>query len=356
VTPRALQHVLVTGGCGFIGSNFIRHLLVQPDFHGRVVNVDALTYAGNPANLAGLDAGERYRFEHADVCDATALRRIFATHEIDTVVHLAAETHVDRSILDPATFFRTNASGTLALLEVARAAWKDRHDVHFHHVSTDEVYGSLGPSGHFLETSRYAPRSPYAASKAAADHLVRAHGHTYGLSTTISSCSNNYGPYQFPEKLIPLMILRMLEGESLPVYGDGGHVRDWLYVEDHAHALWTLLRAAPSGGTWNVGGGNEWRNVDLVHLLCDLVAARTGRDPSALRALVRHVQDRPGHDRRYALDCAKIERDLDWTPAHDFAAGLEATVDWYLAHLGWVDAVRDGSYRTWIETNYGARS
>ena len=353
---RKLKNVMVTGGAGFIGSNFIRYLFAQPEFKGRVVNVDALTYAGNPANLADLDVGQRYVFERADIRDGERIRALFPTYDIDTVVHLAAESHVDRSIVGPGDFVTTNIVGTFHLLEAARAAWGQRRDVLFHHVSTDEVYGSLGATGVFVETTPYDPRSPYSASKASADHLVRAYAHTYGLPTTLSNCSNNYGPYQFPEKLIPLMILNMLEGKPLPVYGDGSNVRDWLYVTDHAAALWTIIQQGPAGGTWNVGGENEWRNVDLVRHLCAVVADQTGRAPEALLSLIAFVKDRPGHDQRYAIDCTRIKQDLGWKPAHDFATGLDETVAWYLAHMDWVDAVRSGAYRTWIETNYGDRS
>jgi dTDP-glucose 4,6-dehydratase len=352
---RVPTNLLVTGGCGFIGSNFVRYVFERPEFRGRLVNLDALTYAGNPANLADLRMGDRYVFVHGDVRDEATLRRVFADHGIDTVVHLAAESHVDRSILGPANFVTTNIVGTFHLLEAARAAWAGRSDVRFHHVSTDEVFGSLGPTGVFTETSPYDPRSPYSASKASSDHLVRAYGHTYGLPTSISNCSNNYGPYQFPEKFIPLMLLNMLEGKPLPVYGDGSNVRDWLYVRDHAVALWAVVCRGGVDETWNVGGGNEWRNIDLVHLLCDIVAEQTGRDAAALRSLVRYVTDRPGHDRRYAIDAAKIRRELDWVPQHDFASGLRETVRWYLAHRDWVDAVRSGEYRTWIEANYAVR-
>jgi dTDP-glucose 4,6-dehydratase len=356
MSQRALENVLVTGGAGFIGSNLIRFLLARPDFQGRLVNVDALTYAGNLANLEGLPSGERYVFEHVDIRDPDALRRVFSSYDIDTVVHLAAESHVDRSIVEPGAFVTTNIVGTFHLLEAARTAWKGRDDVLFHHVSTDEVYGSLGATGLFVETTAYDPRSPYSASKASSDHLVRAYAHTYGLPTTISNCSNNYGPYQFPEKLIPLMILNMLEGKPLPVYGDGSNVRDWLYVTDHACALWTILQGSDAAETWNVGGENEWKNIDLVRTLCDLVADRAGRDASSLHDLIHFVKDRPGHDRRYAIDCSKLKDGLGWAPDHDFAAGLAATVDWYLEHMDWVQGVRSGAYRTWIETNYGSRS
>lgn len=356
MTDRALANVLVTGGAGFIGSNFIRYLFDQSDFGGRVVNVDALTYAGNPANLDGLDVGPRYVFVHADIRDEARMRALFDEYEIDTVVHLAAESHVDRSIVGPGDFVTTNIVGTFSLLEAARAAWADRTDVVFHHVSTDEVFGSLGATGHFVETTPYDPRSPYSASKASSDHLVRAYAHTYDLPVTVSNCSNNYGPYQFPEKLVPLMILNMLEGRPLPVYGDGSNVRDWLFVTDHAAALWDILRAGRAGGTWNVGGLNEWRNIDLVHHLCDVVGELSGRDPEALRGTIEFVKDRPGHDQRYAIDCAKIGSELGWEPAHDFAAGLRETVAWYLDHMDWVADVRSGSYRSWIQTNYENRT
>jgi dTDP-glucose 4,6-dehydratase len=350
---RPLANLLVTGGAGFIGSNFVRYLFGRADFQGRVVNVDALTYAGNPANLADLAVGDRYRFVHADIRDEAAMRRVFSEHAIDTVVHLAAESHVDRSIVGPGAFVTTNIVGTFVLLEAARAAWRDRADVLFHHVSTDEVYGSLGATGAFVETTPYDPRSPYSASKASSDHLVRSYAHTYGLPTTISNCSNNYGPYQFPEKLIPLMILNMLEGKPLPVYGDGSNVRDWLYVTDHASAIWAILRGSPVGETWNVGGENEWKNIDLVRSLCDLVAEAAGRDPQALKGLVRFVKDRPGHDRRYAIDCSKIESELAWSARESFESGMRKTVQWYLDNQAWVEGVTTGEYRKWVERHYG---
>jgi dTDP-glucose 4,6-dehydratase len=355
MSRRTLSNLLVTGGAGFIGSNLIRYLLGQPGFGGRIVNADALTYAGNPASLADLDTDARYHFEHVDIRDTERIPALFARHEIDTVVHLAAESHVDRSIVGPGDFVSTNVVGTCNLLDAARHAWAGRDDVLFHHVSTDEVYGSLGPTGRFVETTPYDPRSPYSASKAASDHLVRAYGHTYGLPITISNCSNNYGPCQFPEKLIPLMILNMLENQPLPVYGDGSNVRDWLYVTDHAAALWAILQRGPAGRTWNVGGGNEWTNLDLVRHLCDVVAEQAGRDAEALRALIRFVTDRPGHDHRYAIDSTRIREELGWSPAHDFAAGLRETVAWYLERMDWVESVRSGAYRAWIETNYGQR-
>ena len=355
---RTLTSVLVTGGAGFIGSNYIRHLFGAPGFKGRVINADALTYAGNPLNLAGLDAGDRYAFERVDIRDAEEVTRLFAEYRVDTVVHFAAESHVDRSILGPADFVTTNIVGTFTLLEAARAAWGeggvlgDREDVLFHHVSTDEVFGSLGATGAFTEQTPYDPRSPYSASKASSDHLVRAYHHTYGLPVTISNCSNNYGPYQFPEKLIPVMILNMLEGKSLPVYGDGANVRDWLYVTDHAEAVQAIVERGRTGETYNIGGENEWTNLDLVHRLCAEVATQAGAPAERYLGLIKFVPDRPGHDKRYAIDCGKVKSELGWTQSHDFAGGLAETVAWYLANTEWVDTVRSGEYREWIARNY----
>ena len=278
--------------------------------------------------------------------------RVFERCEIDAVVHFAAESHVDRSIFGPRDFVNTNVVGTLTLLEAARAAWKDRRDVLFHHVSTDEVYGSLGAQGLFVETTPYSPRSPYSASKAASDHLVRAYHHTFGLPITVSNCSNNYGPYHFPEKLIPLMILNMLEGKNLPVYGEGENVRDWLYVEDHASAIWAIMTSAAAGETYNVGGDTEWRNIDLVRRLCEIVSEETGTKTSSYTSLIRFVPDRPGHDQRYAIDCTKIKRELGWKRAYGFEDGLRSTVKWYLKNPEWVQSVRSGEYRRWIEMNY----
>jgi dTDP-glucose 4,6-dehydratase len=354
IPVRNFHCVLVTGGAGFIGTNFIRYLFERPEFCGRIINLDKLTYAGNPANLADLAAerGERYQLERVDVCDADALRSTFTRNEIDAVVHFAAESHVDRSILGPREFMETNVMGTFTLLEAARAAWKGRQDVLFHHVSTDEVFGSLGAEGLFVESTPYSPRSPYSASKAASDHLVRAYFHTYGFPATISNCSNNYGPYQFPEKLIPLMILNMLEGKSLPVYGNGMNVRDWLYVEDHASAIWTVMTQASAGETYNVGGESEQRNIDLVHRMCEIVAEETGLPASAYTQLIKFVVDRPGHDQRYAIDCSKLKSNLGWSQKYHFDEGLRRTVRWYLDHGEWVESVRSGEYGKWIQTNY----
>ncbi len=360
---RKFSNILVTGGAGFIGVNFIRYLFEKTGFSGRIVNFDALTYAGNPASLRDIAeryGSGRYVFVRGDIRDRAAVDQVFADYGIDAVVHFAAESHVDRSILGPKAFITTNVMGSFTLLEAARSAWKLsdgrlRDDVLFHHVSTDEVFGSLGETGYFTETTAYDPRSPYSASKAGSDHLVRSYHHTYGLPVTISNCSNNYGPYQFPEKLIPLMILNMLEGKSLPVYGDGKNVRDWLYVEDHASAIWTIINKAADGESYNVGGENEWENIRLLERLIEIVAKKAGKPVRAVRDTITYVRDRPGHDRRYAIDCSLIKRELGWKQSVDFEGGLERTVDWYLANLAWVDAIRSGEYQKWIEANYGRR-
>jgi len=357
MTTRKLSRVMVTGGAGFIGSNFIRYLFKETEFQGSVINVDKLTYAGNPENLRDVEEefGSRYQLAIEDICDHERMRRLFREHDIDTVVHFAAESHVDRSIYGPGEFIQTNIVGTFTLLEAAREAWKGRNDVIFHHVSTDEVYGSLGEEGAFREDTPYDPRSPYSASKASSDHLVRAYRHTYGLPATISNCSNNYGPYQFPEKLIPLIILNMKDGKPLPVYGDGRNVRDWLHVQDHAAAVWAILNRGRVGETYNVGGNNEWENIALIHLLCDLMARYTGKDVQEYRRLITFVADRPGHDRRYAIDASKIERELGWRCGIEFREGLWETLCWYMEQGEWIDRVRSGEYRKWIEKNYGAR-
>jgi dTDP-glucose 4,6-dehydratase len=344
--PDHVPHgILVTGGAGFIGVNFIRHLHAT-DPAVRLVNLDALTYAGCRASLADLEGDPRYRFVQGDIRDGQLVADLLRKHAIDTVVHFAAESHVDRSIDGPVAFVQTNVLGTCALLQAAREVWAGRTDVRFHHVSTDEVFGSLGATGHFTEDTPYDPSSPYSASKAASDHLVRAWHRTFGLPVTISNCSNNYGPYQFPEKLIPLMIAKALAGAPLPVYGDGGNVRDWLYVADHCRAIDRILRAGVPGRTYAVGGANEWTNLDIVHRICDeLEARRPAGRPGGYRGQITFVNDRPGHDRRYAIDASRIERELGWTPAETFATGIARTVDWYLAHADWTAAIRDGSYR-----------
>jgi len=356
-----LRTILVTGGSGFIGSNFVRHVLVnRPDW--RVVNLDALTYAGNPLNLADLETeglSGRYVFVQGDIRDRELLGRLFAEHGFSGVFNFAAESHVDRSILGPQSFVETNVVGTFCLLESARASWEglDRFDsFRFLHISTDEVYGSLGEVGFFTEDTAYDPSSPYSASKAASDHFVKAYHRTYGLPVLITNCSNNYGPYQFPEKLIPLMILNIMEDKPLPVYGDGKNVRDWLFVEDHCEALLRVFENGRPGETYNIGGGAERQNLQIVRQLCALMDQRLDRSGAgASERLIRFVADRPGHDRRYAIDATKIRSELGWAPRHRFEEALEKTVDWYLEHMAWVGAVRSGEYRDWIQKNYGGR-
>ena len=348
-----MKNILVTGGCGFIGTGFIRYLLLDSDFDGHIINVDKLTYAGNPDNLADLATAEpeRYIFVKADICDSDVISRVFDRYEIDAVCHFAAESHVDRSIVAPDAFIKTNITGTFNLLEAARRN-SDRL-ILFHHVSTDEVYGSLGPDGFFTEQTPYRPNSPYSASKAASDHLVRAYSKTYGLPVTISNCSNNYGPYQFPEKLIPLMILNALDYKSLPVYGKGKNVRDWLYVEDHCRAVWEIMKRGSRGQTYNIGGRCELANLDTVHMLCDLLDQMLpGADQSSRRNLITFVKDRPGHDLRYAIDCSKLEKELDWAPRESFETGLKKTIQWYLDHPQWVERVKSGEYLKWVEQHY----
>jgi dTDP-glucose 4,6-dehydratase len=337
---------MVTGGAGFIGCNFVRHLLSIDD-RVQVVTLDALTYAGHPASLRRVDEehGDRHVLVHGDIRDGRTVRRVVSEHDVDTVVHFAAESHVDRSIDGPLEFVDTNIRGTAVLLEAAREIWSGRDDVRFHHVSTDEVYGSLGETGLFSESTAYDPSSPYAASKAAADHLVRAWQRTFDLPVTLSNCSNNYGPYQFPEKLIPLMIANARTGKPLPVYGDGGNVRDWLYVGDHCQALDRIVRHGQNGRTYNVGGRSERTNLEVVHLVCDLLDELEPRPGSgSRRELVTFVTDRPGHDRRYAIDADRIERELDWRPRHSFEQGLRETVIWYLENGSWCEEVTKDRY------------
>jgi len=340
---RRLKNILVTGGAGFIGSNFIRYIFNNTEFCGRVINLDKLTYAGNLENLIDIDrefGGKRYIFEKGDICEYTKVCSIFKKYEIDTVVHFAAESHVDRSINGPKYFIQTNIIGTFTLLEVARECWAGHNDVLFHHISTDEVYGSLGESGYFTEDTPYDPRSPYSASKASSDHLVSAYHHTYGLPVTISNCSNNYGPYQFPEKLIPLMILNISDGKLLPVYGDGRHVRDWLYVDDHNSAIWLILNKGLNGETYNIGGENELENIRLVNILCEKMADATGNEKDYYNKLITFVKDRAGHDRRYSINSDKIKRELGWRPNFTFERGLEKTLKWYMNNILWVNNAR----------------
>jgi dTDP-glucose 4,6-dehydratase len=353
---RMRDTILVTGGAGFIGSNFILQRM-QGD-PSSIVNLDKLTYAGNLQNLKNIADDARYQFAYGDIGDRTQVRAVFEKHHPRAVVHFAAESHVDRSIRGPDDFISTNVDGTFALLEETRAYWSslqvaDRETFRFLHVSTDEVYGSLGPNdAPFRETTPYAPNSPYAASKAASDHLVRAYHHTYGLPTLTTNCSNNYGRFQFPEKLIPLMILNAHDGKPLPVYGDGKNVRDWLYVEDHCTAIATVLRAGQPGETYNVGGWNEKPNIEIVQTICDLVDELSPRAGQSRSALITYVKDRPGHDRRYAMDAGKIERELGWKPKETFESGIRKTVCWYLENEAWVRDVTSGSYRQWIATHY----
>lgn len=332
------MNLLVTGGCGFIGCNLLRQLVGQSEIQ-TLVNLDCLTYAGHPANVRGLESDPRYRFEQVDLRDQADVVRVVQQHDITHVLHLAAESHVDRSISGPADFITTNIVGTFNLLEACRSRWlahsAPQRPVRFHHVSTDEVYGSLGATGYFLETTPYAPNSPYSASKASSDMLVRAYHHTYGMPTVVTNCSNNYGPFQFPEKLIPVVIHKILARQPIPVYGDGLNVRDWLFVEDHAIALWQVLTRGVSGETYNVGGHNEWPNIRIVELLCDLVDEMKPELGGNSRKLITYVKDRPGHDRRYAIDASRIERDLGWRPAHTFETGIRKTVRWYLDNQEW---------------------
>lgn len=350
-----MQNILVTGGCGFIGANFVRYLLKDTEFGGRVINVDKLTYAGNPDNLKDLarTCADRYVFEKEDICDSSAINAIFEQYQIDAVCHFAAESHVDRSIDRPDEFIQTNINGTFNLLEAARKC--DRIEL-FHHVSTDEVFGSLGAEGFFTESTAYKPNSPYSASKAASDHLVRAYSKTYGLPVTISNCSNNYGPYQFPEKLIPLMILNARDYKSLPVYGDGLNVRDWLYVTDHCEAIWTIMQRGQRAQTYNVGGDNEMANIDVVGLICDIVDEIVPDEQQIpRRELITFVKDRPGHDRRYAIDFSKLRDEISWRPRESFETGLRKTIQWYLDHQDWVNRIHSGAYQAWIDRNYTQR-
>ncbi len=349
--------ILVSGGCGFIGVNFVRLLLETRD-DLQVVNLDKLTYAGNLQSLADVEGHPRYTFVRGDICDDVLIENLFEQHNIQAVVHFAAESHVDRSITGPDAFVRTNVFGTFTLLEGARKYWleqgKGSNDSRFLHVSTDEVYGSLGKTGYFTEETSYDPRSPYSASKASSDHFVRAYFHTYGLPILITNCSNNYGPYQFPEKLIPLVLNNALTGKPLPVYGDGGNVRDWLYVRDHCEAILQVLDQGRSGESYNIGGHNEKTNLEVVEKLCDMVDERVGLlNNTPRRELITFVQDRLGHDRRYAIDAGKIDRELGWRPKFTFEQGIEKTVDWYLENRSWSESVMDGSYQQYYATMYG---
>ena len=376
---RKLNNILITGGAGFIGSNFINYLFglsatgskefMDSGFKGKIVNVDCLTYAGNLENLSmveekfgkGVSESERrYFFEKVDICDRAQIERIFKQYDIDTVIHFAAESHVDRSILGPEAFIKTNVMGTFTLLDVARNYWgisldKQRDDVLFHHISTDEVYGSLGETGYFTETTPYDPRSPYSSSKASSDHIVMAYYHTYGLPITLSNCTNNYGPYQFPEKLLPLMISNIRDGKNLPVYGEGKNIRDWIYVEDHNRAVWQIVNSGITGEKYNIGGENEWQNIKLLHKVIELTAPKVEKTADDVEKTIVHVKDRPGHDARYAIDCTKIKKELGWERKMTFEQGLLLTVNWYLEHKEWIDHILSGEYKNWINANYGDR-
>jgi dTDP-glucose 4,6-dehydratase len=349
-------NILVTGGAGFIGSNFVRHVLSHR-LNARVVTLDAITYAGSLSNLQNLEHENRHTFVRGNICDGPLVKRILQEHAIDAVVHFAAESHVDRSITGPAAFIETNIVGTFTLLEAVREVWAGRFDAcRFLHVSTDEVYGSLGPDDPaFSETTPYAPNSPYSASKASSDHLVRAYHHTYGLATLTTNCSNNYGPYQYPEKLIPLIILNALTGKPLPVYGDGLQVRDWLFVGDHCSAIATVLDRGQPGETYNIGGKHEKPNIEIIHLVCDQLDQLRPKASGSYRDQITHVKDRPGHDRRYGIDARKIEAELGWSPAESFESGMKKTIDWYLVNQDWVNSVMSEKYGEWIALNYAGR-
>ena len=346
------MNILITGGAGFIGSHVVR-LFVNKYPQHTIINLDKLTYAGNLENIKDIDQAPNYKFVKADIRDLEDVRNVFKTHQIEAVIHLAAESHVDRSITDPLVFVTTNVIGTGTLLQVAKESWKDNFEGKlFYHVSTDEVYGSLGETGFFYEDTPYDPRSPYSASKASSDHLVRAFGHTYGMPIVLSNCSNNYGPYQFPEKLLPLFINNILHNKPLPVYGEGVNVRDWLYVVDHARAIDTIFHKGKHGETYNIGGHNEWRNIDLIHLLIKQTDEKLGRTEGTSKALITYVKDRAGHDMRYAIDATKIKNELGWVPSLQFEEGLSKTIDWYLGNKEWLESVTSGEYKKYYEKMY----
>jgi dTDP-glucose 4,6-dehydratase len=349
------KNIIVTGGAGFIGSHVVR-LLVTKYPHYRIINLDALTYAGNLENLKDVDHLPNYALSHTNLLDAAALQEVFQQFEVTDVIHLAAESHVDRSILSPLDFVYTNVIGTVNLLEAAKKQWNGQYEgKRFYHISTDEVYGALGDTGFFTETTRYDPHSPYSASKASSDHFVRAYGDTYGMPTVVSNCSNNYGPYHFPEKLIPLFINNIIHNKPLPVYGDGLYTRDWLFVKDHATAIDLVFHEGKQHDTYNIGGFNEWRNIDLVKLLCKLMDEKLGRPAGTSENLITYVKDRPGHDRRYAIDASKINTELGWKPSVTFEEGLSQTIDWYLANTEWLQHVTSGDYLNYYEEQYKNR-
>ena len=353
-----MTNILITGGSGFIGSNFINYLFTLKDFDGKIINVDKLTYAGNHENLKEISEkfqNSRYFFEKVDIVNYDKLEQIFIKYKPEIIVHFAAESHVDRSIHGPREFINTNIIGTFNLLECARKYWNNFDGKLFHHVSTDEVYGSLKDDGYFYEYTAYNPHSPYSASKASSDHLVNSYYHTYGLPVTISNCSNNYGPYQFPEKLIPVIINNMLEEKALPVYGKGLNIRDWLYVDDHCRAIWDIVIKGRRGQTYNIGGENEIRNIDIVNILCEKMAEIKGKDKNYYKNLITYVKDRPGHDWRYAINMDKIKEQLDFKLSVTFEEGITKTIKWYLSNQDWINNIKTGEYQNWILKNYGER-
>lgn len=351
-----MNNILITGGCGFIGANFVRYLLDESDYKGNIINIDNLTYAGNPENLNDIlqKYADRYIFIKADICDKNKLTNIFRNHQIDTICHFAAESHVDKSIVRPDDFINTNIIGTYNLLEISKQMIANVEL--FHHISTDEVYGSLGATGYFTEETPYSPNSPYSASKASSDHLVKAYHSTYNLPITISNCSNNYGPYQYPEKLLPLIILNALEGKQLPVYGDGKNIRDWLYVRDHCTAIWTIMKNGKRGDTYNVGGNSEMENIKIVEMICNVIDDDSRHKKLAnnksRKDLIEFVKDRPGHDLRYAIDSTKLKTELKWQPEETLESGIAKTIQWYIDNQQWVKRIRSGEYQTWIEEHY----